>query len=212
MKWRSMPAPLPTEESDLEGLSIVAQWTLMRLTLSNDLKADGCAPLMIIRWGNRWAAQPCIAEVQAGLAELEQASLVAMDHGKGEIFHRRFFAWERIGRQPRRVAAAWDQSLTRGAVIKELAQDALMAEVAAGAGESRPLSKGRAFVFERDGWRCVACGWGPGDAVPLAPTGRPMHRGLEVDHVFPKSKGGVDGPENFQTLCTSCNASKGARI
>ena len=36
-------------------------------------------------------------------------------------------------------------------------------------------------------------------------------RNLEVDHIFPKSKGGGDYYENFQLLCGSCNRIKGSR-
>lgn len=51
-------------------------------------------------------------------------------------------------------------------------------------------------VFERDAYRCVRCGsW----------------HDLSVDHIHPESKGGTLAPDNLQTLCRSCNSSKGAR-
>lgn len=53
------------------------------------------------------------------------------------------------------------------------------------------------FVLERDAYRCVLCGsW----------------QALSVDHVHPELLGGTDDPGNLQTLCRSCNTSKGARI
>lgn len=55
-------------------------------------------------------------------------------------------------------------------------------------------------VFQRDGWKCVACG-------------RTSHDGaiLHVDHIVPRSKGGPDTLENFQTLCETCNIGKSNR-
>lgn len=32
------------------------------------------------------------------------------------------------------------------------------------------------------------------------------------DHIFPKSKGGLDSPENYQTMCWECNSRKGNKI
>ncbi len=54
----------------------------------------------------------------------------------------------------------------------------------------------RRQVFERDKYRCVHCGsW----------------EDLACDHVLAKSKGGPTTIDNLQTLCRSCNSSKGAR-
>lgn len=55
----------------------------------------------------------------------------------------------------------------------------------------------RDLVYERDEHSCVSCG-----AV----------ENLSLDHVYPWSLGGEDEPENLQTLCRSCNSSKGARV
>jgi hypothetical protein len=52
-------------------------------------------------------------------------------------------------------------------------------------------------VFQRDSWKCVACGRGaPDDAI------------LQVDHIIPRSKGGKDSLSNYQTLCHLCNIGK----
>lgn len=55
-------------------------------------------------------------------------------------------------------------------------------------------------VFQRDGWKCVACG-------------RTSHDNaiLHVDHILPRSLGGHDGIDNYQTLCNLCNLGKGNR-
>lgn len=55
----------------------------------------------------------------------------------------------------------------------------------------------RCAIFERDGWACLYCG---------------NKKKLEIDHVYPLSLGGSDGPENLQTLCAPCNRSKGAKV
>jgi 5-methylcytosine-specific restriction endonuclease McrA len=54
--------------------------------------------------------------------------------------------------------------------------------------------KVRREVYERDGWKCRSCG-NPDD--------------LTVDHVWPHSRGGTNAFENLQTLCKTCNATKG---
>lgn len=55
----------------------------------------------------------------------------------------------------------------------------------------------REYVFERDDWACRRCEstWD-----------------LTVDHIWPRALGGTDDLPNLQTLCRSCNSSKGARV
>ncbi|MCL2029306.1 MAG: HNH endonuclease, partial [Deltaproteobacteria bacterium] len=53
-------------------------------------------------------------------------------------------------------------------------------------------------VMERDDFKCVACG---------APGGKDGAI-LEVDHIIPRSKGGKDTMDNYQTLCQRCNIGK----
>jgi hypothetical protein len=55
----------------------------------------------------------------------------------------------------------------------------------------------RAFVWNRDGGRCVQCG------------GRER---LEFDHLIPFSMGGSNTARNLQLLCEGCNRAKGASI
>ena len=52
-------------------------------------------------------------------------------------------------------------------------------------------------VMERDGYRCIACA---------------THLNLSCDHIIPESKGGPTTLDNLQTMCRSCNSSKGARL
>lgn len=55
-------------------------------------------------------------------------------------------------------------------------------------------------VFQRDQWKCVACG-------------RNSHDGaiLHVDHIVPRSCGGLNTLSNYQTLCDICNIGKSNR-
>lgn len=57
-------------------------------------------------------------------------------------------------------------------------------------------NKLRFQVYERDGFRCVTCG---------------VQKNLTLDHIKPESKGGDTSFENLQTMCKSCNSSKGVR-
>jgi hypothetical protein len=52
-------------------------------------------------------------------------------------------------------------------------------------------------VFQRDNWKCVSCGRSAANDVIL-----------HVDHIIPRSKGGKDELDNFQTLCHLCNIGK----
>lgn len=55
----------------------------------------------------------------------------------------------------------------------------------------------RFMVYRRDGWACRTCG---------------SCDYLTLDHIYPWSLGGSDGPENLQTLCQSCNSRKGVHV
>jgi len=56
-------------------------------------------------------------------------------------------------------------------------------------------------ILSRDNYTCQACGAKAEDGVLL-----------EVDHIYPVSKGGTDEPRNLRTLCRTCNRGKGDKI
>lgn len=71
----------------------------------------------------------------------------------------------------------------------------------------------RAFVMQRDGFRCMECGV-EGSNIPENYDGRNAidvsgpKRCLVVDHVLARMNGGVHHPRNLQVLCEECNARK----
>jgi 5-methylcytosine-specific restriction endonuclease McrA len=58
-------------------------------------------------------------------------------------------------------------------------------------------NKIRWLVLQRDQFRCVKCGQAASSTVSL-----------EVDHIVPVAKGGLDTIENLQALCNRCNCGK----
>ncbi len=59
--------------------------------------------------------------------------------------------------------------------------------------------KDRWAVLKRDNYCCAKCGASPSND---------HHVELEVDHIHPVTKGGVNALENLQTLCHNCNQGK----
>jgi rubredoxin len=55
-------------------------------------------------------------------------------------------------------------------------------------------------ILKRDDYRCQMCGVTAKDGATL-----------EIDHIYPVSKGGTNEPDNLQVLCRDCNAGKGAQ-
>jgi 5-methylcytosine-specific restriction endonuclease McrA len=55
-------------------------------------------------------------------------------------------------------------------------------------------------ILRRDNYRCQMCGVTAKDGATL-----------EIDHIYPVSKGGTNEPDNLQVLCRDCNAGKGAQ-
>lgn len=61
-----------------------------------------------------------------------------------------------------------------------------------------PISESlRWEIWDRDNFTCQSCG---------------SRRFLQIDHIYPKSKGGPTIRENLQTLCKRCNSRKSDRV
>lgn len=64
---------------------------------------------------------------------------------------------------------------------------------------SRQERVSRAYIIERDGGRCHACGKKCRDDE------------IHLDHLVPLARGGTHAPENLAVACARCNLSRGAR-
>lgn len=77
----------------------------------------------------------------------------------------------------------------------------------------------RAFVYHRDNFTCVRCGWRPafvpegydGQFTVIGEDRNGKRQELQLDHIHARHNGGTHHPDNLQTLCFQCNAGKGAR-
>lgn len=63
-------------------------------------------------------------------------------------------------------------------------------------------------VLDRDGWSCYLCG----DPTPRDLRGTVHPRAPEIDHIVPKSRGGLDSYENTRACCRRCNLAKGSKL
>lgn len=60
--------------------------------------------------------------------------------------------------------------------------------------KKKDLKMSRLKIYQRDGYKCIYCG---------------THKKLTIDHVMPKSRGGLNTWENMVTCCFDCNSKKG---
>ena len=210
-KFSVMPVSIWRDDS-FTSLGRGAQWLYLMLLSQRQLTPAGILPTLPRRWAGMTSSLGG-DEVVAWLDELQAAGWAYTDHQALETFVSGYFEGEQIARQPRRVIAALD-------AIPQIEPEWLRALVSAELGDlvaAAPLPKAprgiRAKILERDCHRCRKCGWMPGDAVPVKKgTDRPVFRTLEIDHIWPRSRGGANEEANFQVLCTTCNCKKGARL
>jgi 5-methylcytosine-specific restriction endonuclease McrA len=60
-------------------------------------------------------------------------------------------------------------------------------------------------IFERDGYKCVYCGWDGTQDLRA-------YMLLEPDHLVPRDKGGSPDADNVVTSCHICNNMKGQQV
>lgn len=209
--FAAVPVSIWNDDS-FESLHPSAQWLYFLLSSQRQLTPASVLPTLPRRWAGH-AKGASEGDVLNWLAELQDAGWAYTDYQEWDTFVSGRFEAEQIARQPKRVIAAVDAIAGIDAEwMRALASAELGALLSDAPAPPAPRSA-RAAVLERDGYRCRKCGWRPGDPVPLAKgRARPVYRALEIDHVWPKSLGGTDEESNYQVLCSSCNASKGARV
>ena len=208
-KYAQIPTGLITSKR-FSALPAEMQHIELLLLASPEVDPGGFLPMLVNRYRNR-AAGTTTERFKATLSGLAEHGFIAIDYATEDIFLIDFYECEQVARQPRRVAAALDAiAEMKSPGLRSLAAETL-ADLVAMAPEVRE-SRLQSVVFARDGRACLRCGWRLGDPVPTVPNGRPLHRGIEIDHIHPKALGGSDDLWNLQTLCTSCNDSKGARV
>lgn len=211
-------AQVPVElwrDDDFRSLGAMAQLTYVKLLTSQDLNSAGSTLVFPNRRSGE-TADVTPAAYLGSVRELESTSWVYPDWDTEELFVSGYFVAENVAKQPRRIISALDtiQSMIDSKMLQAIASAELGALIVEP--HIPPPPRGvRLAVLRRDGFRCVRCGWRPGDQVPAAKRrngDRPTYRTLELDHIWPRSLGGPDEQSNFQVLCTSCNCSKGARV
>lgn len=199
------------EDSDFIALTQEQQRLYLFLISQPNLNHAGLLPLTLRRWTTK-ARDIDERELRQSLDVLEKNGFIATDPETEELYVCGYYRHAGTGGQPRVVAAAYDAlARSESFVLRGISSVELSEAIAKAPAPAAPRGL-RAKVLQRDGWQCRTCGWSPGDPVPAAPTGRPLYRGLEIDHIHPKSKGGADALDNFQVLCTTCNTRKGARV
>lgn len=150
----------------------------------------GDAPGVTESWVDRYVAAPGFAAAMLSAGWLRSRS--------GHVEFPNFDRWNSEGAKNRLTKTAKkraERSRQNGDNVAETK-----------ATIPRPL---RTFVLNRDGNRCVNCGWKPGDGGP--PMGLPGGDRLSIDHATPESKGGKTVAENLVALCMKCNQEKGGR-
>jgi 5-methylcytosine-specific restriction endonuclease McrA len=77
--------------------------------------------------------------------------------------------------------------------------------------KARPLKERERWdYFEASDKVCTCCGEPITRlGVRVSPFMRETHG--QIDHIFPRSRGGQNDPDNLRLLCATCNASKGAK-
>ena len=133
-------------------------------------------------------------------AQAESPVLVAEDEARRRRWwlYQGDFYWEDDGYEARGVMALiLDRETQKERRLKRAIALMEQTDLPDSAKRAPIADEVRAFVWNRDGGRCVQCG------------GKER---LEFDHVIPIALGGGNTARNLQLLCEPCNRAKGASI
>jgi 5-methylcytosine-specific restriction endonuclease McrA len=101
-----------------------------------------------------------------------------------------------------------------------LTQEMTIDEARTGIAKKKRRLRSLFTLIDRDGPTCVCCGKvGTKFALGIDNGGAEhwdlytdAYDALTIDHIHPKSKGGVNCVDNYQIMCKRCNFKKGARL
>ena len=129
-------------------------------------------------------------------------------YGSMERARDRWASWSGI-RAPSKVRGARDKSRRGGRGRGRRMRESRSKREQRSVGAIVPMvrrhigARLRFHVFQRDRFRCQACGRSPAIDGGVV---------LQIDHRIPHSRGGGNEQDNLQTLCQLCNTGKGNRM
>ncbi|WP_228815469.1 HNH endonuclease [Nocardia puris] len=203
------------------------QHAFFMLCMRQEHGALGVLPDLIGRFAYATSDLDAAAMLE-NIRRLALSGWVVLDEGVGELFVPRFMELNNVGKNPNRVRAAVEEAgqvesvIVRAAVADELAKikrlgaqraaERLKADQSDG---MRPRSRRnisvavRLAVYERDSWRCVYCAHQFHPVTRGAPEDEQAEIWLELDHINPYSRGGMDEIDNLRAACSTCNRRRG---
>lgn len=109
-----------------------------------------------------------------------------------------FKAYTIIQNHKKAFNAAWNNDYGNGYSIIEKMKGMFQPpeEPTKRSSKKKVSARKRKRIYENDKYRCKKCG---------------THKDLSIDHIIPESKGGSHDDKNLQTLCLTCNKSKGIK-
>lgn len=215
----SMPTAL-WREPGFAALSWRAQRLYFLLSTQPNLSQAGHLPLAPRRWAGM-SSDGQAEQVLEDLRELEEARWAWIDWDLEDVVVRRHTPPRGHKQLQGALQATFDIS---SPALRQMAVDGLLVDQGVAPRGNTAFARTRLEVHTRDNFTCRSCDWRP--AVPDGYDGRYALglvfldrearqyrvRLLELDHVYPEFLGGKFELSNLQTLCNSCNASKGARV